>query len=68
MIVQMFRTMLHIIVCYFLVIERDLGLAGLGIASSASNFLAFALTLLYIVCSRDYRKVVVWPTCESALS
>ena len=50
MYAQIISSVLHIVLCIFMVIRFDMGVAGLGIATMITYFLMFLFTILYALC------------------
>jgi MATE family multidrug resistance protein len=61
MVCQLIGTFLHIFTCYFFVWRCELGIMGVGIASSVSNSITFTLMLTYTSQLEEIKEAVQWP-------
>ena len=66
MAAQILTTALHFCLCLFLVVYRDMGIRGLGIATSLSYFACWLMTTIYShLCIPKIRKAFFFPGGES---
>lgn len=65
MVIQIFVTLLHIILSYYFVFELKMEINGLGLAISLTNLLKFLLTLGYIKCNEQTSRVLTRPSFKS---
>jgi len=65
MVAQVTASILHVVFCYFIVIEWDMGVRGLGIATMITYASMFIFVTIYSHCIPAIRKALFWPTKEA---
>ena len=58
MIAQMAATILHVPLCYFFVHHQSMGIKGLGLATTVTNFNLLLITMVYCNCSSQIRPAL----------
>jgi multidrug resistance protein, MATE family len=65
MIAQLIATVIHFPLCYLLVFQREMGLRGLGLAMSITNFNILLIVLVYCFCYKQISIALRKPDIES---
>lgn len=68
MLVQLVASVLHVALCYIFVLNLEMGVRGLGLATSLTNMIKIVLLLLYCLLSPGLRKALVRPTMRDVFS
>ena len=65
MYAQIISSVLHIVLCIFMVMRLNMGVEGLGIATMITYFLMYLFTILYALCIPQIRKAMFCPNKDS---
>ena len=65
MVAQVVSSIIHIVLCIYCVKGRDMGVAGLGIATMITYFIMFVFTTVYGHCIPAIKKAIQWPRKDS---
>ena len=61
MLAQIISSVLHVLLCYYFVIVKQLGATGIGIATLITFTNNFVLTLVFALLSPKVREILRWP-------
>ena len=65
MYAQIVSSVLHIVLCIFMVTKYDMGVEGLGIATMITYFLMYFFTIIYALCIPQIRKAMLCPNKDA---
>lgn len=65
MLGQIIATAIHLPLCHLLVIKHGMGIKGLGLATSITNFNLLTITMIYCHCTPDINRALSMPGKDS---
>lgn len=65
MVAQVIASVIHLLLCLFVVEPYDMGVQGLGLATMVTYFLMFLFTTIYAHCIPSIKKAIQCPNKES---
>ena len=65
MLAQILAAVIHLPLCYYFVYEQNMGIIGLGIATSITDSVNLAFTLIYcLTCLEETKEAIKWPSLD----